>query len=191
MPQLGAGEVRALVRCYRDALRTHAGALDRLNVFPVPDGDTGTNLLRTMDAVVEALPPEGADPAATCRAVADGALLGARGNSGVILSQVLRAMTRALAEGADVDEALRAAATAARRAVHEPVEGTVLTVADAAEPDVDDLTERLGELGDSVAVGGADGRWSCHVHTDDPDAAVAAGHDAGTPSRVEVTDRTA
>jgi dihydroxyacetone kinase-like predicted kinase len=281
VPPLGAGEVRALVRCYRDALRTHAGALDRLNVFPVPDGDTGTNLLRTMDAVVEALPPEGADLAATCRAVADGALLGARGNSGVILSQVLRGMTRALAEGADVDEALRAAALAARHAVLEPVEGTVLTVADAAarvggasvvevleaaravaaealahtpeqlpvlaeagvvdaggagylllldaalavvdgrsipaphgscsvhaiahtgpryevtylldaaEPDVDALTERLGQLGDSVAVGGADGRWSCHVHTDDPDAAVAAGHDAGTPSRVEVTDLTA
>jgi dihydroxyacetone kinase-like predicted kinase len=50
------------------------------------------------------------------------------------------------------------------------------------------LRHRLGGLGNSVAVSGADGRWSCHVHTDDPDAAVAAGHEAGAPSRVEVVD---
>jgi uncharacterized protein len=280
--QLGAGEVRALVRSYRDALREHADALNRLNVFPVPDSDTGTNMLRTMDAVVDALPAEGADLATTCRAIADGALLGARGNSGVILSQVLRALTGVLAEGGDVAAALGASAAAARRAVPEPVEGTILTVADAAacaargaspaavfesaraaagtalartpeqlpvlaqagvvdaggagflllldaalavldgrpipgpptgagpacawpvtgpryevtyllaaaEPAVDALRTRLGRLGESVAVSGAEGRWSCHVHTDDPDAAVAAGEEAGTPSRVEVVDLT-
>ncbi|MCI3949974.1 MAG: hypothetical protein K0R11_1908, partial [Acidimicrobiales bacterium] len=130
--QLDAGQVRALVCCYRDALRTHAEALDRLNVFPVPDSDTGTNLLRTMDAVVRALPPAGADLPAVCRAVTDGALMGARGNSGVILSQVLRGFTGALAAGEDLGAGLAAAAVAARRAVLEPVEGTVLTVADAA-----------------------------------------------------------
>jgi uncharacterized protein len=55
-------------------------------------------------------------------------------------------------------------------------------------PEADGLRRRLGRLGDSVAVSGGEGRWRCHVHTDDPDAAVAAGRDAGIPSRVEVVD---
>ena len=132
--QLGAGELRALVLVYREVLHEHRAALDRLNVFPVPDGDTGTNLARTLDAVAEVLPPEGAYLATTCRAVADGALLGARGNSGVILSQVLRGLAETLAEagqgadGALLAEALRRASEAAYKAVGEPVEGTILTV---------------------------------------------------------------
>ena len=78
-------------RTFRDTVRAHAGRLNRLNVYPVPDGDTGTNMARTLDAVVAEMEP--ADPTSsmpTCDAISHGSLMGARGNSGVILSQILR-----------------------------------------------------------------------------------------------------
>ena len=123
--------------------------IDALNVYPVPDADTGTNVYLTMDAATRAADEvdERGDPAvAVVRAFVDGALRGARGNSGVILSQLLRACVPALAVaaattpvdprdpvwGARLAEALDAAATAAWQAVGEPVEGTILTVARAA-----------------------------------------------------------
>lgn len=117
--------------------------LDELNVFPVPDSDTGTNLLRTLTAGRAALaevPPD-APLGDVAQAVADGALMGARGNSGIILSQYLRALGEAFADQADADGghwalALDRAAYSAVEAMAEPVEGTALTVvrgaADAA-----------------------------------------------------------
>jgi hypothetical protein len=116
-------------------LRAHQREIDELNVYPVPDGDTGTNLALTWaaghEAVVTAEP--GADPLAV---LARGALLGARGNSGVIVSQLLRGLADALAGspagGKELAVALRAAADSAWAAVAEPVEGTVLSVASAA-----------------------------------------------------------
>ncbi|MGK5678793.1 DAK2 domain-containing protein [Actinoplanes sp. URMC 104] len=141
------------------ALRAHQREIDELNVYPVPDGDTGTNLVLTLASAQEALealeeldPPldgevltsaEVADaipaaaPASALRRMARGALLGARGNSGVIVSQILRGMADSLAasaavRGADLARALRSASEAAYAAVARPVEGTVLTVARAA-----------------------------------------------------------
>src|SRR5690606_24816163 len=125
------------------ALRRHEHEINQLNVYPVPDGDTGTNMLLTMSAAERALPagppgdPPGGDAAAALRAGADGALLGARGNSGVILAQLLRGLAEALdgvasPDGVDLAEALAAAAKAAHDAVAEPVEGTILSVATAA-----------------------------------------------------------
>jgi len=125
------------------ALRAHRREIDDLNVYPVADSDTGTNLLLTWEAVDEALRTAGgtaADPAPLGRAVAamaSGALLGARGNSGVILSQLLRGMADVLAPlgsagGAQLAAALGRAAESAYEAVAVPVEGTVLTVARAA-----------------------------------------------------------
>ncbi|HEX3004987.1 MAG TPA: DAK2 domain-containing protein [Angustibacter sp.] len=113
--------------------------IDALNVFPVPDGDTGTNLYLTIEsaaAAVEAL-DGGCDLPEVADAFATGALLGARGNSGVILSQLLRGWAHVLAEQPDggpdaVRDALQRAADEASRAVSRPVEGTMRTVARAA-----------------------------------------------------------
>ena len=107
--------------------------LDRLNVYPVPDGDTGTNMARTLDAVVTEMEAVPAELVATCRAVAHGSLMGARGNSGVILSQILRGLTSTFEQAVDVGpravaSALSSASAAAYEAVLRPVEGTILTV---------------------------------------------------------------
>lgn len=124
-------------------LERHADAINALNVFPVPDGDTGKNMLLTMRAALEAVrstPDLGAGALAT--RLARGAMMGSRGNSGVILSQILRGFARGLGDAAAFDgpvlaAALREATTTAYRAVQQPVEGTMLTVireaADAAE----------------------------------------------------------
>lgn len=139
----------ALVRAmalYAQALEESRDELDSLNVFPVPDGDTGTNLLHTQRAVVDALSAAGnggatPDLPAVAETIAHAALTGARGNSGVILSQVLRALCGALpspgADGRATARALLDAAAAARRAVAEPKEGTILTVLDAAANSAD------------------------------------------------------
>ena len=85
-----ADALRHTVITFRDAMKAHAPGINRLNVYPVPDGDTGTNMARTLDAVVAELEaaPDGLEP--TCNAISHGSLMGARGNSGVILSQILR-----------------------------------------------------------------------------------------------------
>ena len=135
---LGPGEVAAAMRAFRDALETHRGVLNRLNVYPVPDGDTGTNMALTLKAVVEALDAEGeADLASVSAVIARGALMGARGNSGVILCQILRGMSATFApleavDAAALAEGLAAGARQAREAVLRPVEGTILTVASGA-----------------------------------------------------------
>jgi dihydroxyacetone kinase-like predicted kinase len=142
------GSVRALefldaaaIRRWADGvgvlLRQHRCEIDELNVYPVPDADTGTNLVLTWDSVTQNLaevaPGEDSGLAPTMAALSRGALLGARGNSGVILSQVLRGMAEVLgpltvARGGDLQDALARAAQSAYSAVAEPVEGTVLTV---------------------------------------------------------------
>ena len=132
LESLDAAHLREVVLGYRDALRAHQEKLNRLNVYPVPDGDTGTNMALTLESVVAEL--DGADDmGTTCKAISHGSLMGARGNSGVILSQVLRGMTEALkgsdaVDGAAFAEALRQASDAAYTAVMRPVEGTILTV---------------------------------------------------------------
>jgi dihydroxyacetone kinase-like predicted kinase len=132
----GAALVK-VVSAFRDALRAHQEELNRLNVYPVPDGDTGTNMALTLESVCKELGPASGPGAArmddVCRAVAHGSLMGARGNSGVILSQVLRGladtfMTLDEIGPGDVVLALRKASDAAYQAVMRPVEGTILTV---------------------------------------------------------------
>jgi uncharacterized protein len=133
---LSAADLRAIVVAFRDALRQHQQGINRLNVYPVPDGDTGTNMALTLESVVTELDGVPDELAAVCTAVAHGSLMGARGNSGVILSQILRGLCgafKALDEtagisGADLAAALTAAAEAAYGAVMRPVEGTILTV---------------------------------------------------------------
>ena len=139
LERLGAPELRSVVKGYRDALRAHQAAINRLNVYPVPDGDTGTNMALTLESVCEELEGADAGMAGTCKAISHGSLMGARGNSGVILSQVLRGMVEVLRDGDGADgpafaAALTAASEAAYGAVMRPVEGTILTVVrEAAE----------------------------------------------------------
>ena len=143
LERLGPAQLRAVVTAYRDALRAHQEPVNRLNVYPVPDGDTGTNMALTLESVVSALdggdtraqddPPAHDDMAATSKAICRGSLMGARGNSGVILSQVLRGFCEVCAGAEEVGaedlaRALRAASKAADGAVAKPVEGTILTV---------------------------------------------------------------
>jgi hypothetical protein len=142
LEEFGADALRHTVIAFRDTMKRHAGGINRLNVYPVPDGDTGTNMSRTLDAVVAELDGASAELDTTCEAISHGSLMGARGNSGVILSQILRGLSSTLktakSSGAPrVAEALKAASAAAYEAVLKPIEGTILTVvretADAAQ----------------------------------------------------------
>ena len=121
-------------------LERHVAQVNALNVFPVPDGDTGTNMSLTMRAALAEVGDRSySSVSELARVVAHGALMGARGNSGVILSQILRGVARALdgkdtLNGEDLAMALREGATTAYKGVMKPVEGTILTVArEAAE----------------------------------------------------------
>ena len=136
---LGAEELARVITVYRDGLRSHRELINRLNVYPVPDGDTGTNMALTLESVTDEIGAlESPDLLAVCQAIAHGSLMGARGNSGVILSQLLRGISDGLvrspgAPGArELSEALTIADELAREAVMRPVEGTILTVARGA-----------------------------------------------------------
>ncbi len=155
---LGPVELSRAVAAFGDALVVHQEALNRLNVYPVPDGDTGTNMCLTVRSVVEAVEElgDGADMAAVCKAVAHGSLMGARGNSGVILSQLLRGITEVLRDVDDVDggafaAALTRASELSYEAVQRPVEGTILTVVREAADAARAAADGGGSLVDVVA----------------------------------------
>ncbi len=149
-------------------LEAHRDAINALNVFPVPDGDTGTNMTLTMRAAVEegrSALSDGATGAGEIAAkVAYGALMGARGNSGVILSQIFRGFSRALegrdeVDGRDIAKSLESARTMAYKAVMRPVEGTMLTVirgADERSRAVAARTPALATVLDAAAAGARD-----------------------------------
>ncbi|HLO35326.1 MAG TPA: DAK2 domain-containing protein, partial [Candidatus Deferrimicrobium sp.] len=116
-------------------LEKHVDEVNALNVFPVPDGDTGTNMLATVRAALDEAESAGRDAPAdrVAAAVSHGALMGARGNSGVITSQILRGIAEGLAgrrrfNGLDLANALALGTKTAYGAVGKPVEGTILTV---------------------------------------------------------------
>ena len=128
--------VRSSFVAAAQAVRDRSEEINRLNVFPVPDGDTGTNMALTLATVVgelEQLPPD-ATMAKVAHAVTHGSLMGARGNSGVITSQILRGLSEGLADAKgtvgtpEVAAAFRRAVKVAFQAVRKPVEGTILTV---------------------------------------------------------------
>ena len=129
---LKAQDLKHVLQRYLDRLRQYREALNRLNVYPVPDGDTGTNMTLTVESVVAATRgAESMEQVAT--AIAHGSLMGAQGNSGIILSQILRGLADAFRGeqtlgSAQLVDALDRASTAAYKAVGRPVEGTILTV---------------------------------------------------------------
>ncbi|MEP6892533.1 MAG: DAK2 domain-containing protein [Gaiellaceae bacterium] len=134
MAELQIERARELARASLASLEANRRRIDELNVYPVPDGDTGTNLTLTVRAVVEALEKSSAaGQAAVAKELSRAALMGARGNSGVIFSQIVRGFADVLAEHEEIDasvlsQAFRSASDAAYRAVRRPVEGTMLTV---------------------------------------------------------------
>jgi uncharacterized protein len=144
--------VRELVDGARAAIEANRNRIDDLNVYPVPDGDTGTNLTLTVREIVQSLDGDGPDDrAGLAREVSRAALMGARGNSGVILSQIIRGATESLAASDDLALAFRSASDAAYRAVKKPVEGTMLTAIRAMA----DAAERKPDLASIIAAGDA------------------------------------
>ncbi len=125
--------IKAAFRAATASVEAHAEEINALNVFPVPDGDTGTNMLLTCQAAREEMEAAADTIPDVMRAIAHGSLMGARGNSGVILSQILRGMARSIDNksvltASDISAALQEGANTAYKGVIKPVEGTILTV---------------------------------------------------------------
>jgi len=131
---IDAEDLQRMFRAATKQLLMKRDKINALNVFPVPDGDTGTNMYLTMKSAVDELAAvDHLSIAKVCSAVSLGALMGARGNSGVILSQILRGLTRYLAQKEKINttefaKALQEGVQAAYKAVMRPTEGTILTV---------------------------------------------------------------
>jgi DAK2 domain fusion protein YloV len=150
VPELQIERARELARTSLASIEANRRRIDDLNVYPVPDGDTGTNLTLTVRSVVDALEKSHAEgQASVAKELSRAALMGARGNSGVIFSQIVRGFADVLGEHDEIDSAVlskafRSASDAAYRAVRKPVEGTMLTVVremaeEGEKPDVRSL----------------------------------------------------
>ncbi len=139
-------------------LEANSEAINRLNVYPVPDGDTGTNMVLTLRAAVREAGESGSsDVKGVAVALGRGALLGARGNSGVILSQILRGFSEGLSDSCELGvlefaSALAAAAEVAYQAVTDPVEGTILTVVRDAGVAATSAVSHVDSIEDLLAV---------------------------------------
>ena len=157
---LSGQELRDMFVAATHWLEKNASDIDALNVFPVPDGDTGTNMLLTMRSTIEeAYRAPDHSTAAVAGAMAKGALMGARGNSGVILSQIWHGLAQGLGgkesfAGKDLADALLMASVAAYNGIDNPVEGTILTVAkevaSAAKAQVDSSNDDLISIMEAV-----------------------------------------
>ena len=132
------------------AVADKAEEINKLNVFPVPDGDTGTNMSLTLQSVVKELAalPVDADMEVIAGAITHGSLMGARGNSGVITSQILRGVAEGLhdagepVDASDIASAFRRAVKVAFQAVRKPIEGTILTVLRDVSTKADECEKR-------------------------------------------------
>jgi uncharacterized protein len=176
----------ALVRAALAALEASRTRIDDLNVYPVPDGDTGTNMTLTVRAVTDALDR---DPGAD---VGRAILMGARGNSGVILSQLARGFLAALPEDGEVDvealaRALRASSDAGYAAVRNPQEGTILTVSRALAERAEELVGSGMSLEDALGDLVAHGQKALEATTEQLDVLKQAGVvDAGGAGLLEI-----
>src|SRR3954453_13338782 len=147
----GAGLLRAF-RAGVANLEAHVDEINGLNVYPVPDGDTGSNIFATVRAALDEAERVADQPAERIApAISFGALMGARGNSGVITSQIFRGMAEGLAgkrrfNGLDLAHALTVGAQTAYKAVVKPVEGTILTVIREASEAAVTAAERANDV---------------------------------------------
>jgi len=145
---LDGQDLKRALKAAKAQLEEHVDEVNALNIFPVPDGDTGINMFLTMKSAVEAMEKsQDSSVAAISAAAAKGALLGARGNSGVILSQILRGMAKGIEESKmvsshDLANALHLASDQAYKVVANPVEGTILTVIKEASQAASSTAER-------------------------------------------------
>jgi len=146
--ELDGQDLKRALEAAKAQLEQHIDEVNSLNVFPVPDGDTGINMFLTMESAVEAVEKSQDTSAAAISALAArGALLGARGNSGVILSQILKGMAKGIGErtsfsSVDLANALQMAREQAYRVLANPVEGTILTVITEASEAASETADR-------------------------------------------------
>ncbi len=162
--KIGGAQLRDMIIAGASLLEKNKATIDALNVFPVPDGDTGTNMSMTMQSAVHEIRalPENATATQVADALSMGALKGARGNSGVILSQLFRGFSRAFKGAEFVDPELLASALtkgseAAYKAVMKPKEGTILTVSRVIAESVTVLQEQganVYRLMDEILISG-------------------------------------
>ena len=150
---LSPAQLRSAIWIFAELLRSHKEVINRLNVYPVPDGDTGTNMTLTIESVVAELNDVKLDAPmrAVTRAIAHGSLMGARGNSGVILSQLLRGLVEKFPDDGDVAPELFVASlehadVLARQAFVRPIEGTILSIARAGAKGARDNAEDFASL---------------------------------------------
>ncbi|MBT3994224.1 MAG: DAK2 domain-containing protein [Chloroflexi bacterium] len=143
IPSGTSSRLTDMIRATTKAVEANRDTINALNVFPVPDGDTGTNMLLTLRSIVEALPTNSSESAnSVSKSIARSALLGARGNSGLILAQYFKGLAQAIGDDTELTgehfaRSIRIASDSAYNALPNPVEGTMLTVyrecADVAE----------------------------------------------------------
>ena len=153
-----AQTIRSCFPVAASAVSAKAEEINKLNVFPVPDGDTGTNMSLTLASVVKELIalPADADMQAIAGAITHGSLMGARGNSGVITSQILRGIAEGLVEASepvtssDIASAFRRAVKVAFKAVRKPIEGTILTVLRDVSTKADECEKKKLPLEDAL-----------------------------------------
>ena len=149
---LSASDLKRLFFAGAHALAENREEINELNVFPVPDGDTGTNMTMTIISSANELQALSEDTmAAVCKAISSGALRGARGNSGVILSQLFRGFLKAVRDKdsisvEDVVAGFHRAVDSAYKAVMQPKEGTILTVARGVAEKAEELKEETDFL---------------------------------------------
>ncbi|MEG3585824.1 MAG: DAK2 domain-containing protein [Actinomycetota bacterium] len=146
-------QIKQVIQIFNEALSLHCESLNALNVYPVPDGDTGTNMSFTLRSVVKEMEESDSTPSAQWDAIRHGSLMGARGNSGVILSQILRGLADSLSEEDLINHealtrAFRHASTSAYGSVLKPVEGTILTVAREVAEKAETITKEDVSLAD-------------------------------------------
>lgn len=151
MTQIDGSKLRQMFETATHWLERHVPHVNALNVFPVPDGDTGTNMMLTMQSAIREINVSSGHAGEVAQRLARGALMGARGNSGVILSQILRGFAHALESkehvtSADFAVAMRRAAEMAYTAVVKPVEGTILTVIREAAETAEHVAQRSNDL---------------------------------------------
>ena len=155
--QIGSAAIVGWVARGIDALQSRRDEINSLNVFPVPDSDTGSNMLATLSsAYEEAQKADASDVRAVTAALAAGAVRGARGNSGTVLSQVFRAVAEAAAGSGigveSVQHSLKLAVQHVSQAIANPVEGTILTVLRHAAIVAEEFEgDSIEELADTIA----------------------------------------
>ena len=154
--ELDGPGLKKAIEAAKMQLEEHIDEVNSLNVFPVPDGDTGINMFLTMKSAVEAMEKsQDSSASAISASAARGALMGARGNSGVILSQILKGVAEGIKEketftSADLANALHLGSERAYKVVANPVEGTILTVIKEASEAASDTAERGGSFAHTV-----------------------------------------